>query len=407
MRVLSRLLISLILTFSSNLLAVDGPTEIRPDFQIPKDGVLKRETDFWMPIYSQYTGKDGVIHDAKYLIVYEIIDLSDSKKPKKRQIKEAKDCVRKILLKLHRSGVQDDPSLLDQLSVEEKLVYDLYKNVNEPNKFLAAAHFKRLRFQLGQKDQMDHGLRESGRYLPFMEEIFIKAGMPFELTRLPFVESSFNTHARSKVGASGIWQFMRSTGKNFLKINAAVDERNDPLRATEAAAQLLKINYESLGTWPLAVTAYNHGRAGLLRAVNRLGTKDLPEVIEKNKARSFGFASSNFFSCLMSVLEIERHSEKYFPGLERDKPQFFYEVTLPDSILFRDLISFMHLDRGRVLDLNPAITTDGVQSRVRIPRNYRLRLPNPDGNGTPDDLASKERVFLAGFEKIPKRYRIH
>ncbi len=381
-----------------------GPLETHPEFQLPTQGLLKRATDFWIPIYSQYTTKDGVIHDSKYMLIYDVVDFTKAQKSRGRQIKDAKDRVRKILLSLHKSGVENDPAKLDSLNVEEKLIYDLFKDVNDPNKFLAAAHYKRLRFQLGQRDAIEAGIKESGRYLPFMEEIFLKEGLPFELTRLPFVESSFNTKARSKVGASGIWQFMRSTAKSFLKIGPGVDERNDPLRATEAAAKLLRINYETLGNWSLAVTAYNHGRAGMLRASNRLGTTNLGEIIERNKARSFGFASSNFFSCLLSVYEVEHNSEKYFGKIEREAPHFFYEVTLPASIFLKDLISFMKVDREAVRDLNPGITPDGLRSRARLPKGYRLRLPN-EGSGTPEDVASKARIFLAGFDKIPNKFK--
>lgn len=390
--------------FSSHAFAIEGPIEVHAEFQIPTQGILKRATDFWIPIYSQYTTKDGVIHDSKYLLIYDVVDFSKSKKSRARQIKEAKERVRKILLSLHKSGVENDPSKIDALSVEEKLIYDLFSPITDSNKFLAASHYKRLRFQLGQRDAIEAGIKESGRYLPFMEEIFLKEGLPFELTRLPFVESSFNTRARSKVGASGIWQFMRSTAKSFIKIGAAVDERNDPLRATEAAARLLKINYETLGNWSLAVTAYNHGRAGLLRAVNRLGTTDLNEVIEKNKARSFGFASSNFFACLIAVSEVERNAEKYFGKAERESPHFFYEVPLPASIYLKDLVSFMGVKRDAIEDLNPGITHEGLRSRARLPKGYRLRLPN-DGSGTPEDQASKQRIFLAGFEKIPNKFK--
>ena len=80
--------------------------------------------------------------------------------------------------------------------------------------------------------------------------------------RLPHVESSFNTYAYSKVGAAGMWQFMRSTGRRFLRIDAVVDERLDPYRSTEAAARFLEQNYIVLGSWPLALTAYNHGPGG-------------------------------------------------------------------------------------------------------------------------------------------------
>ena len=96
---------------------------------------------------------------------------------------------------------------------------------------------------------------------------------------LPHVESSFNAAAYSKVGAAGLWQFMRSTGRRYMRVDDAVDERLDPYRSTEAAAQLLAYNYRVLGSWPLALTAYNHGAAGMRRAEgNPCGTDDYVKI---------------------------------------------------------------------------------------------------------------------------------
>jgi membrane-bound lytic murein transglycosylase D len=371
-------------------------------FRLPVEGTLLRTAvDFWVKIYGTYTTKQGVIHDAKDLtVVYEVLDFSDSNQKQSRQVREAKNKYRQILLKLHRLKIVDHPEKLKDLTEEESRVAKLFEKSSDRQKFLNASHFKRLRFQLGQKDRMREGIIESGRYLPFMEEIFHQEGLPRELTRLPFVESSFNTRARSKVGASGIWQFMRVTGKVFMKINTSVDERNDPLRATEAAAQLLKINYDSLGNWPLAVTAYNHGRTGMMRAVRKLGTDDLQQIIEMNKARSFGFASSNFYACLLAAIEVEKNAESYLGEVPREKPHFFYEVALPNAIKLSDLVKFMGLNQNAVEDLNPGLQTPTLKSRERINAGYRLRLPLI-GEGSEADKASQARVFLAGFEKIP------
>ena len=277
----------------------------------------------------------------------------------------------------------------------------MFLNVNEPNKFLNAAHRKRLRFQQGMKENYLNGLKMSGRYLPLMEEVFRKEGLPVELTRLPFVESSFNVHARSKVGASGIWQFMRSTGRLFLKINDSVDERNDPVRATEAAAKLLKGNFESLRTWPLAVTAYNHGRKGMMRAVRKVGSEDLEDVVDDYRSRTFGFASSNFFTELLACIEVEKHSEQYFGKVERDKPQRFYEVELSSYIDLREMVHFLKLDLDQVHELNPAIMEAAYSGKRLLPMGYKLRLPLPEGQ-SPDSAA---RVFLAGFDQIPAIYK--
>lgn len=400
-------LFSLILPLSLFVTSVvhAAPKELHSEFKIPASGVLRERAEFWIQIYSKYSTTQGVLHDSRYpTVIYEEMDFEKPKRSRIPAVREAKKRYREILLRLHESGAEQDPVRYLKLSDEEKRVYDLFKNISDPGKFLAAAHYRRLRFQLGQKERFREGVIESGRYLPFMEAIFIERGLPYELTRLPFVESSFNTKARSKVGASGIWQFMRSTGADFLEIDLGVDERNDPLRATEAASGLLQVNHDSLQTWPLAVTAYNHGRTSLMRAVRKLGTNSLEEIIVNNKTRGFGFASSNFFACLLAAIEIERNFEKYFGKVDRKRPHFFYEVKLPDGIYLKDLVSFMKLKRSDVLDLNPGFTDEAVASKVRIPAGYRLRLHH-EGSGTRDDLERRQRIFLAGFRKIPKTYR--
>lgn len=359
---------------------------------------LRKNVDFWVRIDSYYGTNQGLIHDAKYVdIVYEIVNLDmPSSRTGERQIKRMKKKWHDLLLSLHHK--QNKP---ESMNDEEKRVYQMFLNVREPGKFMNAAHRKRLRFQQGLKEHFLTGMKMSGRYLPLMEEVFRKEGLPVELTRLPFVESSFNVHARSKVGASGIWQFMRSTGRLFLKINDAVDERNDPVRATEAAAKLLKGNYESLRTWPLAVTAYNHGRKGMMRAVRKVGSEDLEDVVDDYRSRTFGFASSNFFTELLAAIEVEKNSEKYFGKVERDKPLRFYEVELAHYIDIRELAHFLKLDLETVRELNPAVTENAYAGKRLLPMGYKLRLPLTDGQ-TPDSAA---RVFLAGYEQIPAMYK--
>jgi len=118
------------------------------------------------------------------------------------------------------------------------------------------------------------------------------------------------------VGAAGLWQFMRSTGRRYMRIDAAIDDRLDPFRSTEAAAQLLAYNYRLLGTWPLALTAYNHGAAGMRRAKDSMGTDDIERIVRNYKSPSFGFASRNFYVSFLAALEIDHNPEKYFKDIE-------------------------------------------------------------------------------------------
>ena len=101
------------------------------------------------------------------------------------------------------------------------------------------------------------------------------------------------------------------------RIDSAVDERMDPFRATEGAAQLLSYNYRLLGTWPLALTAYNHGAAGMRRAVEATGTTDYVRINRTYRSASFGFASRNFYPSFLAALTIEQNPEKYFGPIER------------------------------------------------------------------------------------------
>lgn len=348
----------------------------------------------------------GVIHDAKYIDhVYEILrPAPGSQTIHEYTIQESKHKWALVLLSLHHKTKEIERGKPQEFTSEERRIFDMYSDIADPDKFLSAAHRKRIRFQLGQKNRFLEGLKISGRYLPYMEKTFKAQGLPVELTRLPFVESSFNVRARSKVGASGVWQFMRSTGKLFLEIDDAVDERNDPMRATEAAARLLKLNYDSLKNWGLAVTAYNHGRLGMMRAVRQVGSEQIEDLVDTYHSNSFGFASSNFFSCLLAAIEVEKNAERYFGNIQREAPIRFYEVSLPDFINLPKMAKFMHLSVDLFRPLNPGLSDEVFEGRLYVPKGYKLRLPKTEKDGTLPEGA-EQRIFLAGYSEIPGIYK--
>ncbi len=150
-----------------------------------------------------------------------------------------------------------------------------------------------IRWQLGQSDRFKEGLVRSGAYRKYIEDIARAKGVPVALAALPHVESSFHPGALSSVAATGMWQFMRESAKPYMRVDALVDERLDPYKASDAALEVLKDNYEMLGTWPLALTAYNHGANGVARAVRDTGTRDIGVIISDYKGPRFGFASRN------------------------------------------------------------------------------------------------------------------
>src|SRR3954447_4604186 len=147
---------------------------------------------------------------------------------------------------------------------------------------------QRVRFQLGQADKFREGLIRSGAWEKFIRKTIADAGLPPEIASLPHVESSFNPAARSKVGAAGMWQFMVSTGRRFMRIDNVVDERLAPYKSTRAAALLMQQNYEVTRAWPLAITAYNPGASGMRRAIEQVGTDDIGVIVRKYQSRTFG-----------------------------------------------------------------------------------------------------------------------
>jgi membrane-bound lytic murein transglycosylase D len=220
-------------------------------------------------------------------------------------------------------------------------------------------------------------------------------GVPPEIAALPHVESSFNLAAYSKVGAAGLWQFMPGTAKRFMRVDGLVDERLDPYSATEAAANLMLYNYRLLGTWPLAVTAYNHGPGGLRRAQDELGTSDIAVIVKRYQGATFGFASRNFYVAFLAALEVDRNAERYFGPITRLPDTDSTPVELPDYIPVEALAKAFKVDMGALRVLNPALRPPIWNGSRFVPRGYMLRLP-----GTPP-----QAEIAAGWERLSPAQR--
>lgn len=304
-------------------------------FPVPE--ALRPRVNFWKDVFTKYSEHTVVIHDREhYDIIYETIDCAAyfgteeyNQRQKSNLIDKNLDKYQSILTRLHNTGAN-----VEILSDEEKRVAELFSGIHDSNKYITA--IDRLRAQSGIKENFLEGLERREKYIERMKKIFRDEGVPEEILALPHVESSFTAHARSKVGAVGIWQFMRSTGRRYLKINRTVDQRLDPLISTRAAARHLRNDYRKLGSWQLAIMAYNHGTNGILRAKHVLRTSDPVEIIQRYRSRSFQFASRNFYPEFLAALEIitSPHAyipeEKIPPSLQKQNdsiPMFAQKVT--------------------------------------------------------------------------------
>ncbi|HEU4781295.1 MAG TPA: LysM peptidoglycan-binding domain-containing protein [Steroidobacteraceae bacterium] len=342
--------------------------------KIPRPEGIQTDVNFWVRVYSEVTTNEGFLHDERNLtVVYDTLKFGSggSSRDRQRLVDERRDrhiaALRRIIAALPSEAGRE------ALSAEDKRLLALWGP--NPSVIILKEATTRIRFQLGQADRFKEGLIRSSSWETHIAETFANQGLPPELAVLPHVESSFNAAAYSKVGAAGLWQFMRSTGRRYMRIDDAVDERLDPYRSTEAAAQYLAYNYRVLGSWPLALTAYNHGAGGMRRAKEALGTDDFVKINRTYSSRTFGFASRNFYPSFLAALTIDENPEKYFGVLERRPEQKFREVTMPAFVRLSTLERELGVDREQLRVLNPGWRPTIFNGTRLVPRGYRLRLP--------------------------------
>jgi membrane-bound lytic murein transglycosylase D len=374
---------------------------VAADNPVPRPPQLERDVQFWVRVYTQIDTNSGFLHDQYNLgVVYDTLHFPPDTVSAEREklVEAARDRYGAALRRIADAG--DTP-----LAADDQRIKELWGAEGTPEHLRAAVDD--IRFQLGQSDRFRAGLIRSGAWEVHITETLANLGLPAELAVLPHVESSFNPAAYSKVGAAGLWQFMRSTGRRYLRIDGAVDNRLDPFRSTEAAAQLLAYNYRVLGTWPLALTAYNHGTAGVRHAKESLGTDDIASIVRNYHSRTFGFASRNFYVSFLAALEIDHDPAKYFGPLQKEPEARFQEVELPAYVTVSALEHTLKIDPAKLRGLNPALLESVWEGRQRIPRAYRLRLPTDGQHWSSDLLAQRlgAHELFAG-QRPPPRYRV-
>jgi membrane-bound lytic murein transglycosylase D len=351
--------------------------------ELPRPAALEPQVRFWTRIYSEVDSGGGLLHDAVHMdVVYDEVRVPRglSRRGRERHLDRAKKNYVAALRKLgagRRSGLSD---------LEQRVLALWPPDVS--NATLRTA-VKNLRFQRGQADRFREGVIRAGLYEPTIREVFAEAGIPPDVAALPHVESSFNPRAYSSAGAAGLWQFTRSTGRLYMRVDYVVDERMDPFTATEAAARLLNDNYRELKTWPLAITAYNHGQAGMSRAVRTTGTRDIATIVRRYKGRAFKFASRNFYTELLAAVDVERDAEKYFGPLERHDPAALEAVPLDHYYKVASLEQALGINAKTLRENNLSLQPAVWRGQKYVPRGFQLRIPrDPSGASAVTALAA-------------------
>lgn len=228
---------------------------------------------------------------------------------------------------------------------EEKVTFDFPITMNKQVEFYLDF------FQTKQRDTFARWLSRSSKYLPMVKRKLKEAGLPLDLCYLPVIESGYSLTAYSRARATGPWQFMRATGKNYgLTINEYVDERRDPVRSTEAAIAYLSNLYEEFGCWQLAVAGYNAGEGKIRRAIKRYKTNNFWEIA---KGRYLRLETKRYVPKLIAAILIAKEPEKYgFTNIEPQEPLEYEVVNVPRWTSLRAVAMSCNVDFEEMRNLN-------------------------------------------------------
>jgi membrane-bound lytic murein transglycosylase D len=364
-------------------LASPAPANLRfegdlgPDtFAVPP--ILKKNVALWRAVYGVYDSWQQVYYDTQEMdIILGTLDLrpfladpSDSAARRRAKLARKVAAIEAERHRLQRALRRLEGGKRRGLSSLESRLLRLY--AGRPT--LRGAH-RRVGAHAGLRDRFAEGLKRLARYRPYLVEVLRRHHLPEELLALAMTESLFNPRARSKAGAYGAWQFLKGTGREYLHINRIVDERRDPIVSTDAAARMLRKNLRLLKRWPLALTGYNYGPNGMLRAAKEVGSYDLVQILKRWRSKRFKFASRNYYASFLAALEVMTHKARFFPGLKLPRPVRFDTVSLPVSAPLSTAARHCRAKVADLAELNPALSAEVRASRLSLPRGFPLRVP--------------------------------
>jgi len=212
----------------------------------------------------------------------------------------------------------------------------------------------------------------SAYYFPIFETTLDKYDMPLELKYMAIIESALNPVARSRVGANGLWQFMYGTAKNMkLEITSFVDERRDPVKATDAAARYMKMLYDVYGDWQLAIAAYNCGPGNVNRAIRRSGGKtNYWEIYYRLPRETRGYVPAFIAAMYTFEYSNEHNLIPRYPEI----PLMVDTVMVNDYLHFDQLSASLNMDKEQIRSLNPMYRRDVIPAKNT--KEYPLVLPS-------------------------------
>jgi len=276
------------------------------------------------------------------------------------------------------------PELAGITEEELRAKYDIPVELND-----AVVAYIRF-FQTDAREHFSRWLGRSTKWLPSMRVILDKQGVPVDLVYLSMIESGFNAYAYSFAKAAGLWQFMVGTSRRYgLKTDFWLDERRDPIKATEAAAKYLgDLRQRFHGDWYLAWAGYNAGEGKVDKAIRRESTRDFWRMM--TKGRTLRAETKHYVPKLIAAALIAKHPERFGFHVEYEEPFDSDEVVIPDATDLKVIADAAGITIEKIRELNPEL-----RRFCTPPGEFTLRLPK----------GSKDQ-FATNFEKVGPEERL-
>lgn len=347
---------------------------------------IRRRVDFWIKVFRSWGTDQLIFHDRAHPArAYSVITSEHSCRRARSapSVEAERDRVEEILRTVAKKLTWAEPSW----TAEERAYLALFPD-QDPDEIAIAAN--RVRCQQGNRHRFQQALRRYGRYKNRILEVLREHNLSEDLLYLPFVESAYNPEAYSSAGAAGLWQIMPATARTLgLQLDATMDERFDPDRATWAAAKYLRNSTDRLTSLsreidpnvqpkqvnPFVITSYNYGVTGMARAIRSVGP-DYIEVLNKYRSRSFRTAVRNFYASFLAARYVARNADKYFGPIQPDKELAVTQVVLDRPTSVDRIVDVFGLNRDTVERLNPALTRYIWKGWRLIPAGYALKIPS-------------------------------
>ena len=326
-----------------------------------------------MPMQAQYSQKDTINKNPKREGLRKLNDNPNIKKYDEKWLKELSNS---DLFFQMSEDVAATPTDVDYSELPTEVLKERLRKLNEKTPFNVEYNpvLEQVikSFLKNRRSSLERLMSLSDYYFPMFEQEMSNQKIPLEMKYLAIIESALNPKARSRAGATGLWQFMYATGKSYgLEVNNYVDERSDPVRSTKAAAKYLNELYKIFGDWDLTLAAYNSGPGNVTKAIRRSNGKTNYWNLRPYLPRE----TAGYVPAFLATLYIFEYAKEHgFKPQKRANHLFQTDtIRVKQAIPFKDIPEITGMDVQDIQFFNPSYQLDVVPYVEG--RNYAVRLP--------------------------------